>query len=86
MDQYDYLYLLFRKIFEVWDTPITLPWIGETSFFKLTVIFSAFRLVGWLIGKLIYGDSGGGDDDDDLDEYRDSDGWVEINSKGRPVK
>ena len=49
---------LFGAIFDAWNTPITLTWIGETSPFKLTIYIAALGWIGGLVAHLI----SGGDD------------------------
>lgn len=56
MDEMQLIGSLFVAIFEAWNTPITLPFIGDTSFFKLTLVFAALTWLGYLVRTLIAGD------------------------------
>lgn len=50
---------LIKAIFRAWDTPITLPWIGETSLFKMSIALAVMGIIVTLINRFYGGD---GDD------------------------
>lgn len=46
---------LIAQIFKAWDTPFTMPYVGTTSFFKITIILAALGILVDFIGSLIGG-------------------------------
>lgn len=49
------LALLIRDIFKVWNTPVNMPYIGQTSFLKITVMLLALGVLVDFIASLIGG-------------------------------
>lgn len=51
--------MLFRSFWDMYNTPIYLPIIGNTSPLKITIFLTAFSLVVGFISRLLGGDDDG---------------------------
>jgi len=45
------------KIFSVWDTPITMPWIGSTSLLKITIFLALLSMLTSFVANFLGGKS-----------------------------
>lgn len=56
MSDLDAMGKLFKSIFEVWNTPVSMPIIGDTSFFKISIALGMMIIIIGLINRLYGGD------------------------------
>lgn len=51
--------MLFRSFWDMYNTPISLPIIGNTSPLKITIFLTAFGIIVGFISRILGGDDDG---------------------------